>query len=48
VARFELAPADIPALPAVGKLAVVTEDLEKSGCTHVKLDLQGCRREKSG
>ena len=43
-ARIELAPAEIPALLANGKLAVVAEELKKIGYAHVTLDLQGYRR----
>jgi uncharacterized protein len=44
LARIELAPSEIPALLANGKLAVVTEELKKIGYAHVTLDLQGYRR----
>ena len=44
LARIELAPAEIPALLANGKLAVVGEELKKIGYAHVTLDLQGYRR----
>lgn len=44
LARIELAPAEIPALLADGKLAIVAEELKKIGYTHVTLDLQGYRR----
>lgn len=44
LARIELAPAEIPALLANGKLALVAEELKKIGYTHVTLDLQGYRR----
>ena len=44
LARIELAPAEIPALLANGKLAVVAEQLKKIGYAHVTLDLQGYRR----
>ena len=44
LARIELAPAEIPALLANGKLAIVAEELKKIGYTHVTLDLQGYRR----
>ena len=44
LARIELAPAEIPALLANGKLAMVAEELKKIGYTHVTLDLQGYRR----
>jgi uncharacterized protein len=44
LARIELAPAEIPALLANGKLAVVAEELKKIGYAHVTLDLQGYRR----
>jgi uncharacterized protein len=44
LARIELAPAEIPALLANGKLAVVAEELKKLGYAHVTLDLQGYRR----
>jgi len=43
-ARIELAPTEIPALLANGKLAVVAEELKKIGYAHVTLDLQGYRR----
>ena len=43
-ARIELAPAEIPALLANGKLALVAEELKKIGYAHVTLDLQGYRR----
>jgi uncharacterized protein len=43
-ARIELAPAEIPALLANGKLATVAEELKKIGYAHVTLDLQGYRR----
>ena len=43
-ARIELAPAEIPALLANGKLAGVAEALKKIGYAHVTLDLQGYRR----
>jgi uncharacterized protein len=43
-ARIELAPAEIPALLADGKLATVAEELKKIGYAHVTLDLQGYRR----
>ena len=43
-ARIELAPAEIPALLANGKLATVAEALKKIGYAHVTLDLQGYRR----
>ena len=43
-ARIELAPAEIPALLANGRLAVVAEELKKIGYSHVTLDLQGYRR----
>ena len=43
-ARIELAPAEIPALLANGKLATVAEELRKIGYAHVTLDLQGYRR----
>jgi uncharacterized protein len=44
LARIELAPAEIPALLANGKLATVAEELKKIGYAHVTLDLQGYRR----
>jgi uncharacterized protein len=44
LARIELAPAEIPALLANGKLAAVAEELKKIGYAHVTLDLQGYRR----
>ncbi len=44
LARIELAPAEIPALLANSKMAVVAEELKKIGYTHVTLDLQGYRR----
>ena len=44
LARIELAPAEIPALLANGKLAIVAEELKKIGYAHVTLDLQGYRR----
>ncbi|HEX7570423.1 MAG TPA: ATP-dependent sacrificial sulfur transferase LarE, partial [Verrucomicrobiae bacterium] len=44
LARIELAPTEIPALLANGKLAVVAEELKKIGYAHVTLDLQGYRR----
>ena len=44
LARIELAPAEIPALLANGKLATVGEQLKKIGYAHVTLDLQGYRR----
>jgi pyridinium-3,5-biscarboxylic acid mononucleotide sulfurtransferase len=44
LARIELAPAEIPALLANGKLAVVAGELKKIGYAHVTLDLQGYRR----
>ena len=44
LARIELAPAEIPALLANGKLATVSEELKKIGYAHVTLDLQGYRR----
>jgi uncharacterized protein len=44
LARIELAPAEIPALLANGKLAAVAEELKKIGYQHVTLDLQGYRR----
>ena len=44
LARIELAPAEIPALLADGKLAVVAEELKKIGYAHVTLDLMGYRR----
>ena len=43
-ARIELAPTEIPALLANGRLAVVAEELKKIGYAHVTLDLQGYRR----
>ena len=43
-ARIELAPAEIPALLANGKLATVAEALKTIGYAHVTLDLQGYRR----
>jgi len=44
LARIELAPSEIPALLANGKLAAVAEELKKIGYAHVTLDLQGYRR----
>jgi uncharacterized protein len=44
LARIELAPAEIPALLADRKLAIVAEELKKIGYAHVTLDLQGYRR----
>ena len=44
LARIELAAAEIPALLANGKLALVAEELKKVGYAHVTLDLQGYRR----
>jgi uncharacterized protein len=44
LARIELAPAEIPALLAAGRLATVAEKLKKIGYAHVTLDLQGYRR----
>lgn len=44
LARIELAPAEIPALLANGKLARVAEALKQIGYAHVTLDLQGYRR----
>ena len=44
LARIELAPAEIPALLANGRLATVAEELKKIGYAHVTLDLQGYRR----
>lgn len=44
LARIELAPAEITALLANGKLAIVAEELKKIGYAHVTLDLQGYRR----
>jgi len=44
LARIELAPAEIPALLANGKLATVAEALKNIGYLHVTLDLQGYRR----
>ncbi len=44
LARIELAPAEIPALLANGKLAMVADELKKIGYAHVTLDLQGYRR----
>ena len=44
LARIELAPAEIPALLANGKLATVAEALKQIGYAHVTLDLQGYRR----
>jgi uncharacterized protein len=44
LARIELAPAEIPALLANGKLPTVAEELKKIGYAHVTLDLQGYRR----
>jgi uncharacterized protein len=44
LARIELAPAEIPALLANGKLPIVAEELKKLGYAHVTLDLQGYRR----
>jgi PP-loop superfamily ATP-utilizing enzyme len=44
LARIEMAPAEIPALLANGKLSTVAEELKKIGYAHVTLDLQGYRR----
>lgn len=44
LARIELAPSEIPALLASGKMAVVAEELKKIGYAHVTLDLHGYRR----
>jgi len=44
LARIELAPAEMPALLANGRLATVAEELKKIGYAHVTLDLQGYRR----
>lgn len=44
LARIELAPAEIPAFLAKGKLPIVAEELKKIGYAHVTLDLQGYRR----
>ncbi len=44
LARIELAPTEIPALLANGKLAIVAEELKKIGYAHVTLDLLGYRR----
>lgn len=44
LARIELAPAEIPALLANGRLATVAVELKKIGYGHVTLDLQGYRR----
>jgi uncharacterized protein len=44
LARIELAPAEIPALLANGKLVTVAEELKKIGYAHVTLDLLGYRR----
>ncbi len=44
LARIELAPAEIPALLANGRLATVAEALKNIGYAHVTLDLQGYRR----
>ena len=44
LARIELAPGEIPALLANGKLAAIGEQLKKIGYAHVTLDLQGYRR----
>jgi uncharacterized protein len=44
LARIELAPAEIPALLADGRFAVVAAELKKIGYAHVTLDLQGYRR----
>ena len=44
LARIELAPGEIRALLANGKLATVAEELKKIGYAHVTLDLQGYRR----
>ena len=44
LARIELAPAEIPALLANGKLTTAGEELKKIGYAHVTLDLQGYRR----
>ena len=44
LARIELAPAEIPALLANGRLATVAKALKKIGYAHVTLDLQGYRR----
>jgi len=44
LARIELAPAEIPALLANGKLVTVADEFKKIGYAHVTLDLQGYRR----
>jgi pyridinium-3,5-biscarboxylic acid mononucleotide sulfurtransferase len=44
LARIELAPMEIPALLANGKLSTVAEEFKKIGYAHVTLDLQGYRR----
>ena len=44
LARIELAPTEIPALLANGKLATVADELKKIGYAHVTLDLLGYRR----
>ncbi len=44
LARIELAPGEIPALLANGKLARVAVELKKIGYGHVTLELQGYRR----
>ena len=44
LARIELAPGEIPALLANGKLAAISDQLKKIGYAHVTLDLQGYRR----
>jgi len=44
LARIELAPAEISALLANGKLSTVAETLKQIGYAHVTLDLQGYRR----
>lgn len=44
LARIELAPAEIPAMLANDRFAVVAEKLKLIGYAHVTLDLQGYRR----
>lgn len=44
LARIELAPTEIPALLANGKLTTVADELKRIGYAHVTLDLQGYRR----
>ncbi len=44
LARIELAPAEIPALLANGKMAMVADEFKRIGYAHVTLDLLGYRR----